>query len=68
MAAPLLPTYQDAICRPDWLELAAPYVYCRDYARLCAVDRRSWRVFAPRLWNDPLTVIRRLGLDPSDGQ
>lgn len=62
-----LPSYQDAVSRLDWLGLVAPYVEDKDVAQLCSVNRRFYAVFAPRLWNDPLVAIRRLGLDPSDG-
>lgn len=62
-----LPSYQDAVRAPDWLELVAPFVSVRDYRSLCPVDKRFYRLFAPRLWNDPLTAVRQLGLDPSDG-
>ncbi|WYZ37058.1 hypothetical protein EsH8_II_000564 [Colletotrichum jinshuiense] len=61
-----LPSYQDAVSRLDWLGLVAPYVEDKDVAQLCSVNRRFYAVFAPRLWNDPLVAIRRLGLDPSD--
>ncbi|KAF6822020.1 hypothetical protein CPLU01_12265 [Colletotrichum plurivorum] len=61
-----LPSYQDAVTRLDWLELVAPYVEDKDFASLCCVSKRFYAVFAPRLWNDPLVAVRRLGLDPSD--
>ncbi|OHE92472.1 hypothetical protein CORC01_12263 [Colletotrichum orchidophilum] len=61
-----LPSYQDAVSILDWLELVAPYVADKDFASLCSVNRRFYAVFAPRLWNDPLVAVRRLGLDPSD--
>jgi hypothetical protein len=55
----LPPSYQDAMKRPDWLHVVAPYVSISDYARLCLVDKRFYHQFAPRLWNDPLAVLRR---------
>ncbi|OLN95232.1 hypothetical protein CCHL11_08165 [Colletotrichum chlorophyti] len=61
-----LPSYEDAVSKLDWLELVAPYVDDKDFARLCSVNSRFYTVFAPRLWNDPLVAVRRLGLDPSD--
>ncbi|KAK1976013.1 hypothetical protein LZ30DRAFT_604308 [Colletotrichum cereale] len=61
-----LPSYQDAVSRLDWLQLVASYVGDKDLASLCSVNRRFYAVFAPRLWNDPLIAVRRLGLDPSD--
>ncbi|KAH6679846.1 hypothetical protein F5X68DRAFT_32768 [Plectosphaerella plurivora] len=61
-----LPSYEDAIGRLDWLELVAPYVLVTDLGRLCSVNRRFYRVFAPRLWNDPLPTVRTLGLQQSD--
>ncbi|KAK0748527.1 hypothetical protein B0T21DRAFT_398594 [Apiosordaria backusii] len=50
------PSYQEATRRLDWVELIAPYVPIREYARLCLVDRRFYRHLAPRLWNDPLAA------------
>ncbi|KAI8316430.1 hypothetical protein K4K61_007336 [Colletotrichum sp. SAR11_59] len=61
-----LPSYQDAVSRLDWLELVAPYVEYEHFSRLCSVSRHFYAIFAPRLWNDPLLAVRRLGLDPSD--
>ncbi|KAH8878991.1 hypothetical protein GQ53DRAFT_55861 [Thozetella sp. PMI_491] len=59
-----LPSYQEATQGPDWLELVAPHVAVKHYARLCRVSSRFYNQFAPRLWNDPLTAARVLGLDP----
>ncbi|KXH68039.1 hypothetical protein CSAL01_10372 [Colletotrichum salicis] len=67
MAMAMLPSYQDAVSKLDWLELVAPYVADKDFASLCSVNTRFHAVFTPRLWNDPLVTVRRLGLDPSDG-
>lgn len=53
----MLPSYQDAIKRPDWLGLVAAYVPIGNYARLCLVSKRFYDQFAPRLWNDPLAVM-----------
>ncbi|KAI8277908.1 hypothetical protein K4K60_006612 [Colletotrichum sp. SAR11_57] len=61
-----LPSYQDAVSRLDWLELVAPYVEYKDFSSLCSVSTHFYAIFAPRLWNDPLVAVRRLGLDPSD--
>ncbi|KAI8208326.1 hypothetical protein KHU50_006266 [Colletotrichum sp. SAR 10_65] len=61
-----LPSYQDAVSRLDWLELVAPYVEYKDFSSLCSVSTHFYATFAPRLWNDPLVAVRRLGLDPSD--
>jgi hypothetical protein len=58
--AGLLPSYQEATTRPDWLTLVAPYIPVKDYARLCLVSKRFYEQFAPRLWNDPFAVIRML--------
>lgn len=58
-----LPSYQDAITRPDWLELVAPYIPPRDYPRLCLVSQRFYHQFAPRLWNDPFAIIGLLNPD-----
>ncbi|KAF4953926.1 hypothetical protein FGADI_5718 [Fusarium gaditjirri] len=60
-----LPSYQDAVS-PDWLPLVAPYVSPKDYPALCAVNRRYWDVFAPRIWSRiprPDTVT---GLDDAE--
>lgn len=64
----VLPSYQDATKRLDWLVLVAPYVRVRDYARLCRVSRRFYSHFAPRLWNDPVQVARSLGICRDDGE
>ncbi|KAJ0385311.1 hypothetical protein COL922a_006618 [Colletotrichum nupharicola] len=61
-----LPSYQDAVSRLDWLELVTPYVEYKDFSSLCSVSTHFYAIFAPRLWNDPLVAVRRLGLDPSD--
>ncbi|KAK4205739.1 hypothetical protein QBC40DRAFT_1752 [Triangularia verruculosa] len=50
------PSYQEATRHLDWVELIAPYVPIREYARLCLVNRRFYRHLAPRLWNDPLAT------------
>lgn len=63
-----LPSYHEATARPDWLALAAPYVAWADLASLCLVCRRAWALFAPRLWADLLTAVRRCGLPPGDGE
>jgi hypothetical protein len=62
-----LPSYEDAVSRLDWLELVVRYVSVRDFRSLCLVNTHFYRVFAPRLWNDPLRARRVIGLDPSDG-
>ncbi|PFH55255.1 hypothetical protein XA68_10259 [Ophiocordyceps unilateralis] len=62
MAVP--PSYQEAVSRPDWLVLAAPYVATADFASLCLVNRRCWSIFAPRLWRHLPVAVRRAGLDP----
>ncbi|ODA77727.1 hypothetical protein RJ55_06329 [Drechmeria coniospora] len=61
-----LPSYREATTRPDWLLLAAPRVRFADYRSLCLVCRRSWSIFAPRLWGDLLRSVRRSGLEPAD--
>lgn len=62
-----LPSYHEAISRPQWISVVAPYVSPADYARLCLVDKRFNAEFGPRIWKDPLQTIRRLGRDPVDG-
>ncbi|KAL7943794.1 hypothetical protein V8C42DRAFT_328461 [Trichoderma barbatum] len=57
----VLPSYQQATTRPDWLQLAAPFIAFTDYPSLCRVSRRFWLVFAPRLWRDPCAASKRLG-------
>ncbi|KAI9170927.1 Leucine rich repeat domain containing protein [Paramyrothecium foliicola] len=61
-----LPSYEEATARLDWLDLVAPYVRFADYRALCLVSSHLWRVFAPRLWRDPLWSVRQFGLDPGD--
>ncbi|KXJ96337.1 hypothetical protein Micbo1qcDRAFT_229272 [Microdochium bolleyi] len=61
-----LPSYQEAIAEADWLGLAASYVPTACLPKCCLVSRRFYKHFAPRLWQDPLSTIRRLGLDPND--
>lgn len=63
-----LPSYQEAVGRSDWLEIVAHYVSLRDYASLCRVSRSFHRLFAPRLWNDPLKAARLRGLHPNNGE
>lgn len=62
-----LPSYHEAVARPHWLDVAAPYVRFADYHALCLVSRRCWAVFAPRLWGNLLVAARLRGLDPGDG-
>ncbi|KAI0133342.1 hypothetical protein F4776DRAFT_671354 [Hypoxylon sp. NC0597] len=62
----ILPSYEQAVSSPDWLDLVAGYVPVVDWPRCCLVDRRFYSRFAPRLWQDPLVTIRRLGLHPND--
>lgn len=54
------PSYREATERQDWLPLVAPHISLRDHASLCLVSRRFHRHFAPRLWNDPVAVLRVL--------
>ena len=63
-----LPSYQEAVGRQDWLAIVAPYLTIRDYARLCRVSHSFYAQFAARLWNDPLTAARCLGLHPTHGE
>ncbi|GAP83654.1 putative leucine rich repeat domain-containing protein [Rosellinia necatrix] len=62
----ILPSYSEATSRQDWLSLVAPYVSASRWACCCLVDRRFYHHFAPRLWRDPLAVVRQLGLHPND--
>ncbi|PTB63745.1 hypothetical protein BBK36DRAFT_1180252 [Trichoderma citrinoviride] len=62
----VLPSYSEAIARPDWLQLAAPYVAIADYPALCRVNSRCWRIFAPLLWRDPCAWSKRLGRSTDD--
>lgn len=64
----VLPTYQQATARPDWLQLAAPYIAFTDYPSLCRVSRRFWSVFAPQLWRDPCAASKRLGWSTDGGE
>ncbi|KAL7794195.1 hypothetical protein V8C37DRAFT_71230 [Trichoderma ceciliae] len=61
MAADVLPSYQQAISRGDWVQLAAPYIDFADYSALCRVNRHYWSIFAPLLWRDPCAASKRLG-------
>ncbi|KAI0479477.1 hypothetical protein GGR56DRAFT_665192 [Xylariaceae sp. FL0804] len=61
-----LPSYGEATTRLDWLDLVAAYVPVASWPRCCLVNRRFYQRFAPRLWQDPLVVIRSLGLHPND--
>lgn len=61
MQVDVLPSYQQATSRGDWLRLAAPYVAFTDYPALCCVNRRFWAVFAPRIWRDPCAASGWLG-------
>ncbi|KAK5997779.1 hypothetical protein PT974_00140 [Cladobotryum mycophilum] len=62
MTALGLPSYREATARPDWLQLASSHVSFADYRALCLVDRRFWRLFAPRLWANLLGSARLSGL------
>ncbi|OTB13422.1 hypothetical protein K445DRAFT_304158 [Daldinia sp. EC12] len=62
----ILPSYKRATTAPDLLDLVAAYIPVVDWTRCCLVDRRFYRQFAPRLWQDPLVTIRHLGLHPND--
>jgi hypothetical protein len=62
-----LPSYQEAISRPQWIAIVAPYVAPRDYCCLCLVDKRFYAEFGPRIWKDPFKTIRLLGGDPANG-
>ncbi|KAH0496213.1 hypothetical protein TgHK011_003585 [Trichoderma gracile] len=62
----VLPSYSEAIARPDWLQLAAPYIAITDYPALCRVSSRCWHIFAPRLWRDPCAWSKRLGRSTDD--
>ncbi|KAL6901251.1 hypothetical protein GGI43DRAFT_404388 [Trichoderma evansii] len=61
MEVDVLPSYQQATSRGDWLQLAAPYIAFTDYPSLCCVNRHFWSVFAPRIWRDPRKASGRLG-------
>ncbi|KAM0451749.1 hypothetical protein ACHAO4_005706 [Trichoderma viride] len=61
MQVDVLPSYQQATSRGDWLRLAAPYVAFTDYPALCCVNRHFWSVFAPRIWRDPCAASEWLG-------
>lgn len=63
-----LPSYQEATTGTDWLLLVAPFCDFDDYRSLCLVSRRFRQIFAPRLWSDLLCSVRRIGLDPGDGE
>ncbi|KAL6864505.1 hypothetical protein J3F83DRAFT_766536 [Trichoderma novae-zelandiae] len=62
----VLPSYSEALARPDWLQLAAPYIAITDYPALCRVSSRCWRIFAPRLWRDPCAWSKRLRQSTDD--
>ncbi|KAI0901194.1 hypothetical protein F4806DRAFT_185316 [Annulohypoxylon nitens] len=62
----ILPSYEDSITNPDWLDLVADYIPAICWTRCCLVDHRFYCRFAPRLWQDPLVTVRHLGLHPND--
>ncbi|KAI0180773.1 hypothetical protein GGR52DRAFT_521616 [Hypoxylon sp. FL1284] len=62
----VLPSYEQAVAGLDWLDLVAPYIPIADWSHCCLVDKRFWRQFAPRLWQDPLVTVRLLGIHPND--
>ncbi|KAH6851284.1 hypothetical protein B0I37DRAFT_397231 [Chaetomium sp. MPI-CAGE-AT-0009] len=53
-----LPSYQDAITRPDWLELVAPYVPPREYSHLCLVSLRFYHHLTAVYCVDPKWLLR----------
>ncbi|KAL7926424.1 hypothetical protein ACQKWADRAFT_318340 [Trichoderma austrokoningii] len=61
MQADVLPSYQQATSRGDWLQLAAPCIAFTDYPSLCCVNRHFWSVFAPLIWKDPGAASGCLG-------
>ncbi|KAI1825731.1 hypothetical protein F4861DRAFT_163452 [Xylaria intraflava] len=61
-----LPTYGEATSKQDWLSLVVSFVPISSWTSCCLVDRRFYNHFAPRLWQDPLVIIRQLGLHPND--
>jgi len=63
-----LPSYHEATAEVDWLGLVGSYLQMRSLPACCLVNRRFYRLFAPRLWQDPLCAIRQLGLNPNDGK
>ncbi|KAI0388823.1 hypothetical protein F5Y17DRAFT_470152 [Xylariaceae sp. FL0594] len=63
-----LPSYSEATSEVDWLLLVAPFVPASSWTACCLINRRFYRHFAPRLWQDPLVTIRQLGLRPNDGE
>jgi len=63
-----LPSYGEATSEVDWLSLVAPFVPASSWTSCCLVNRRFYRHFAPRVWQDPLVMIRQLGLHPNDGK
>ncbi|KAI1311736.1 hypothetical protein F5Y03DRAFT_287595 [Xylaria venustula] len=62
----VLPSYSEATTRLDWLSLVASFVPASDWIACCLVDHRFYNHFAPRLWHDPLCIVRILGLHPND--
>ncbi|KAK5660655.1 hypothetical protein OQA88_12019 [Cercophora sp. LCS_1] len=60
------PSYEEATTRADWLAIVAPYVWPQSYISLCLVSRRFHSQFAPRLWNDPVAIIRVLRRNVED--
>ncbi|KAI1115441.1 hypothetical protein F5Y14DRAFT_129622 [Nemania sp. NC0429] len=62
----VLPSYGEATSRLDWLSLVAHHIPASSWTSCCLVDRRFYSFFAPRLWQDPLVVVRQLGLHPND--
>ncbi|KAI1330612.1 hypothetical protein F5Y16DRAFT_338954 [Xylariaceae sp. FL0255] len=62
----VLPSYSEATTGPDWLALVRSYVPASHWARCCLVSRRFYDHFASFLWQDPLVIIRLLGLHPND--
>lgn len=65
-----LPSYQQATCVQDWLDLVAPYIDVRDYRHLCLVNKRSFTIFAPLLFRNPLVMGGQLTVagDPDRGK
>ncbi|KAI0970714.1 hypothetical protein F4678DRAFT_100191 [Xylaria arbuscula] len=62
----ILPSYSEATTQLDWLSLVASFVPASDWTACCLVDKRFYNHFAPRLWQDPLCIVRKLGLHPND--
>jgi hypothetical protein len=54
-----LPTYEQAVAKPDIIELVAPYLESRELATASRVSKTWEKACTPLLWGDPLWSVAK---------